>query len=103
MAKTVHVYHAEKGWAVKRDSGSASRVFSTQKEAIERARSLARGATPSQIVVYGRDGSIKDHVTYGLPRIQDPPQKGAGAHRIQKAVGRMALTRLAADPHPPSV
>jgi len=102
MAKTVHVYHSENGWAVKREGGRVSRVFSTQREAIESARLIARKDTPSQMVVHGRDGRIRDHVTHGLPRVQDPPGKSIGAKKILKAVGKVALERLAADPHPPS-
>jgi hypothetical protein len=53
------------------------------------------------MVVHGRDGRIRDHVTHGLPKVQDPPGKSARATKIQKAVGKVALERFAADPHPP--
>jgi len=100
MAKTVHVYLSDKGWAVKREGGSARSVFSTQREAIESARVIALKAAPSQMVVHGRDGRIRDHVTHGLPKVQDPPGRNAAAKRIQKAVGKLVLERLTADPRP---
>ena len=103
VTKTIHVYHAEDGWAVKRIGGGVSQVFSTQREAIVSARSIARKAAPSQMVVHGVDGRIRDYVTHGLPRVQDPPGKSSGAKRIQRAVTKAALFQLAKDPHPPRV
>ena len=99
MFKTVHVYQAEKGWAVKRIGGKVSQLFSTQREAIKAARLISRKAAPSQMVVLGKDGRIRDYVTHGLPRVQDPP--GKRSTRIEKAVGRIALERLAVGPNPP--
>ena len=102
MAKTVHVYRSSDGWAVKRVGGKSSDVFNTQKEAIDTARSLVKGkSAPGQVVVYGLNGRIREHVTYGLPRVQNPPGKRGSAKRIQKAVGRVVLERFASDPHPP--
>ena len=68
MFKTIHVYQAERGWAVKRIGGKVSQLFSTKREAIKTARLISRKAAPSQMVVLGKDGSIKDYVTHGLPR-----------------------------------
>src|SRR5712664_2448475 len=95
LAKTVHVYHSANGWAVKRYGGRASSLFSTRSEAIERARSIARKAAPSQMVVHGRDGGIKEYVTYGMPRVQEPPGNGPRTKKIQDAVDRVALQRFA--------
>ena len=99
MSQTINVYRAERGWAVKRVGGKVSQVFSTQREAIKAARLISRKAAPSQMVVLGKDGRIKDYVTHGLPRVQDPP--GKRSTKIEKAVGRMALERLAVGPNPP--
>ena len=99
MSKTIHVYHAERGWAIKRVGGKVSQVFSTQREAIKTARLIARKSAPSQMVVLGKDGRIKDYVTHGLPRVQYLP--GVRSTRIEKAVGRLALERLAVGPNPP--
>ena len=99
--KTVQVYRSEKGWAVKRHRSKASRVFPTQKEAVENARSVASREAPSQMVVIGSDGAIIKYASYGLPKIQDPPAKTANALKIHRAVGRLVLERLASDPHPP--
>ncbi len=101
MAKTVHVYPANAAWAVKREGRKSSNLFATQKEAIESARSIARDSAPSQLIVHGKDGRIRDHVTHGLPKVQDPPGKRGGKKNIQRAVGRVVLERFASDPHPP--
>ena len=98
MAKTVHVYPLKRKWVVKREGRHASQVYPTQKEAIEHARCLARDLAPSQMVVHGQNGMIREHVTHGLPRVQNPPGKGKAAQkRIEKAVGRVVLERITSD------
>jgi len=99
MPKTVHVIPKNGQWAVKREGGKAARVFSTQREAIESARVIARGESSGQLVIHGRNGLIREHATYGMPPIQDPPGKKSA--KIEKAVGRITLDRLDADPLPP--
>ncbi len=103
MAKTVHVYRSADGWAVKREERKSSELFVTQKAAVERARSIARDTAPSQLIVHGKDGLIRDYVTHGLPKVQDPPGKRGGKKSIQRAVARVVLERFATDPHPPRV
>jgi hypothetical protein len=97
MAKTIHVIPATNGWAVKREDRKSTAVFQTQKEAIESARSMARGLTSGQLVVHGKDGRIRDHFTYGMPRVQDP--HGRHSVVIEKAVGRIVRNRLEGDSH----
>ncbi|MCP5119470.1 MAG: DUF2188 domain-containing protein [bacterium] len=100
MAKTIHVYPSNGGWAVKQEGTKSSMVFPTQKKAIASARAIARDSAPSQLVVYGREGRIRRHVTHGLPKVQDPPSRSRGAKEIEKAVGRVALERVTSDPQP---
>ncbi len=97
MLKTLHVIPKAGQWAVTRDGGKATRVFSTQREAVEIARNIARGG-PGQLVVHGRSGQIREHHTYGMPPIQDPP--GRKSAKIEKAVGKITRDRLGADPLP---
>ena len=53
------------GWAVKNTGSSrASRVFATQADAVGYARDAAKKAK-TEIVVHGRDGTIKERNTYG--------------------------------------
>ena len=92
MAKTVHVILSNGAWTVKRATGTKTLVFSTQREAIESARTMLRGAQCGQLVVHGRDGRIKEHDTYGMPPIQDPP--GRRSAKIEKAVGKITRDRL---------
>ena len=72
MAKNQHVVPQSGKWAVKGDgSKRASKVVSTQKEAIDVARQIARNQG-SDVVIHGRDGKIRDKDSYGndpfLPR-----------------------------------
>ena len=95
MLKTVHVIPKDGQWAVTREGGKALGVFSTQREAIESAREVARAGSSGQLVVYGRTGQIREYATYGMPPIQDPPGKKPA--RIEKAVGKITRNRLEAD------
>lgn len=53
------------GWAVK-NAGSfkASKVFTTQADAVTYARDAAKKAK-TELFVHGRDGTIKERNTYG--------------------------------------
>ena len=97
MLRTLHVILKAGQWVVTRGSGKATRVFSTQRKAIESARDIARESS-GQLVVHGRSGQIRGHFTYGMPPIQDPPGKKSA--KIEKAVGKITRDRLGADPLP---
>ncbi|MGA3186647.1 MAG: DUF2188 domain-containing protein [Bryobacteraceae bacterium] len=98
MAKTIHVFKFDEGWAVKRE-GKAGSVHSTKKDAVSSALTLVKKSASGQMVVHGRDGTITDRVTRGLPKVQRPPGRSRlGARRIAKAVGKVVLARLKADP-----
>lgn len=72
MSKNVHVVPHDGGWDVKVEGGRSSRHFSTQNEAIEVGRQLARG-NRSEHIVHGRDGRIRQRDSYG----RDPfPPRG---------------------------
>ena len=67
-----HVVPAKDGWAVKRaGSPKATKVFATQKEAIEKGREIAKNHR-SELLIHGRDGRIREKNTYG--RDPYPPQ-----------------------------
>ncbi|WP_423925785.1 DUF2188 domain-containing protein [Candidatus Palauibacter sp.] len=60
-----HVVPAKDGWAVKpAGSPKATKVFETQREAIERGREIARNQR-SELLIHGRDGRIREKNTYG--------------------------------------
>jgi hypothetical protein len=88
MSKTVHVIHEDGRWAVKREGHSE--VFPTQREAIERAREIAKRESSGQLVVHGRDGQIRERFTYGMPPIQGPPAESPP--RLRRPSGRSRLT-----------
>lgn len=65
MAKNQHVVPQSGKWAVKGDgSKRASRVVSTQAEAVEVARRIARNQGVD-VVIHGRDGTIRGWDSYG--------------------------------------
>jgi hypothetical protein len=66
MAQTVyHVVPSDGEWAVKKEGASqASRVASSQREAIDHAESFARTQAPSRVVVHGDDGVITGQHTF---------------------------------------
>lgn len=63
--KNQHVVKHEKGWAVKGAGNSkATKVTSTQKEAIAKAEQIARNQK-SDTKVHGKDGKIRAGNSYG--------------------------------------
>lgn len=71
--KGQHVVPSGDKWSVRRaGSARASGVYGTQKEAIDRAKKLAR-TEGGELYVHGRDGRIRERSTFGT----DPfPPKG---------------------------
>lgn len=98
MTKTFHVYPADGAWVVQSGGGRAE-SFPTQKEAVEAARQSAKEKASGQLIVHGRDGQIREHESYGMTRIQNPPKKSRLAKRIRRAVGKVALERVLSNPH----
>ena len=68
-----HVVPHADGWAVKPAGGArASSVHETQREAIKRAREIARNQR-TELFIHGRDGRIRERDSHG----RDPhPPKG---------------------------
>lgn len=64
MAKNVHVVPGAGGWNVKVEGGGRASHFSTQSEAIEAGRRLARD-NRSEHVIHGRDGRIRQRDSFG--------------------------------------
>lgn len=61
--KSLHVVPQSEGWAVKRQgSVRASRLFSTQAEAIKAATKTAQNSQ-SEVVIHGRSGAIRQKVS----------------------------------------
>ncbi|WP_422359324.1 DUF2188 domain-containing protein [Reichenbachiella sp.] len=66
MKKNIHVLTSSNGnWAVKKEGALlASKIASTQKDAIRQARELAI-ANKSEMLVHGIDGKIRQKNSYG--------------------------------------
>jgi uncharacterized protein YdaT len=71
--KNQHVVPHSEGWAVKAEGAvKATKVVSTQKEAIEVARQIAQNQQ-SELFIHNQEGQIRDRNSYG----NDPhPPKG---------------------------
>jgi hypothetical protein len=87
-------------WAVKGE-GDQPKTYRTQREAITAGMNFVRSKTAGQLVIHGRNGQIRQHETYKMTPIKDPPKKSRSAKRIRTAVGNLALQRVQSDPHPP--
>lgn len=66
MRKNIHVTHRKSGqWAVIGEGNQkASSLFNTQKEALERARTIAQN-NKSELVIHGADNKIRDKDSFG--------------------------------------
>lgn len=63
--KNQHVVKHPDGWAVKGANNSkATKVTSTQKEAIEIARDIAKNQE-SELLIHGRNGRIREKDSHG--------------------------------------
>ena len=73
MKRNQHVVPQGKKWAVKGAGASrATTVHNTQKEAIDRARTISK-AQKTELLIHGRNGQIRERDTHG----RDPfPPKG---------------------------
>jgi len=71
--KGQHVVPNDGNWSVRRAGSSrASGTYSTQEEAVKKAREIARNQH-TELYIHGRDGRIRERSTYG----RDPfPPKG---------------------------
>ena len=76
MGRNQHVVVHERGWAVRAEGAELpARVFKTQSEAWEKAKSLARKER-SEAVLHGRDGVVRERNIYGhdLARLRTRPE-----------------------------
>jgi uncharacterized protein YdaT len=73
MGKNQHVVPHGDDWAVKGEGNSrATSIHSTQQEAIEQARDIAKNQQ-SELLIHGTNGQIRERNSYG----NDPfPPKG---------------------------
>ena len=78
--RDLHVVPCAEGWAVRKDGAKQpASIHRTQKEAIAAARdSLRHGATHEKraLVVHGRDGQVRDSISYGGPPLPSRDEHG---------------------------
>jgi hypothetical protein len=63
QSSRIHVVPSRDGWTLK-NTGASIRSFTTQREAIDAAKKTVK-RSGGELVVHGRDGKIRDSVTYG--------------------------------------
>lgn len=69
-----HVVPNGEEWAVKKQGATqASRVASTQDEAIKHAEAFARKQAPSRVVVHGDDGQIEGQHSFDAVAREESP------------------------------
>lgn len=75
MKKNQHVVPHKNEWAVKgAGNGRVTAIHSTQSQAIEHARDIARNQK-SELIIHGKNGQIREKDSYG----NDPfPPKDKG-------------------------
>lgn len=72
-SENLHVVPRIEGWAVRSEGSSrATSVHSSQREAIDAARKLAK-KTATQLVIHGRDGRIRQRDSYASDPL--PPRE----------------------------
>lgn len=65
MHRNVHVVPRDGDWAVETDYAQrAIKITSTQAEAIEFGREIAKNQQ-SELIIHGRDGKIREKNSYG--------------------------------------
>lgn len=93
---TLHVYPTAAGWQVK-TARSKARSFANRKLAIAAAVARLNPKRKRAVVVHDKDGSVIERLCVGLPSLQKPIRKSNHEDAIRRAVGIMALRRIAAD------
>lgn len=79
-------------------SRRTTRVFSTQKAAIEAARVMVQRTSAGQVVIHLLDGSFRTRYIHGLPEVQHSPSKSKlGSKAIERAVSTVIRERLSGD------
>jgi hypothetical protein len=72
-SENLHVVPRIDGWAVRSEGSSrATSIHSSQREAIDAARKLAK-KTATQLVIHGRDGRIRERDSYASDPL--PPRE----------------------------
>lgn len=99
-AKTTHIIPWNGGWVIRKE-GRVKRdidVYSTQKKALDAARQMVQRTSAGQIVIHGRDGSLRARDVHGMPLVLGSPRKGnLGTRAIEKAVSSVIRARLSGE------
>lgn len=65
MGKNIHVVKRGNNWAATQEKAQrASGIFPTQREAINRAREIAKN-NGQEVVIHGVDGKVREKNSYG--------------------------------------
>ena len=77
MASNRTVYHVvpnadQSRWLVTQENAEFREEHDTKEQAVEAAKSRARGEEPSQVKVHGFDGNMDYESTYGDDPVRSP-------------------------------
>lgn len=65
MKKNIHIIPHNGDWAIKKEGNErATKVLSTQKEAIEIGKNIAKD-NASELLIHGQNGRIREKNSYG--------------------------------------
>jgi len=89
-AQRIHIVPHDQGWALKREGqNSVESVHSTQKDAIDAGRDLAR-QDEVDLVVHRQDGTFRNVLTYTNEPMSDNGNKKVEAHDVFSVGSRVS-------------
>jgi hypothetical protein len=94
-SRTIHVFHHQGGWAVRREGSAEGGIFRRRADAVAEARRRMIKSAPAQVVVHTKDGRVASVEVRGLRKIPRSPVKSSlGTENIQRAVFNIVRERL---------
>jgi len=97
-ARTIHVFHNNGGWSVRREGTKQGGDFRKRADAIAAARRIMLKAAPAQVVVHTKDDRVASIERRGIPAPPSLPDRSSiGRGNIQRAVFSIVRERLLAD------
>ncbi|MFN0103184.1 MAG: DUF2188 domain-containing protein [Bryobacteraceae bacterium] len=98
LAKSTHIIPTDGGWVIRREGASpgwGDGLYSLQREAVAAARLLTRRESVGQIVIHGRNGSMRITDVRGIRPVRSRRRKSSlGRTAIKKAISAVLRERL---------
>ena len=92
---SAHVIPDKGQWILFNPDGRKTGEFTTQREAISRAKGLVEQAKIGQVVVHSTSGNFRVKFMTGLPKLSRPTNRNAGDRtNVRKAISSAIRERL---------